>query len=102
MPHFHWKQNPPKIGKQGEEISQGGEMHQVQDDLNPKPVEVGQPTAVNAKEKAAPVKKNYCIACTPQKAFGTVGVMSMHFKKDHSDLYEDKNSFREYLDKKEE
>ena len=97
MSHFHWIRNPPKINAKGEEIATGGEMLQVDDSLDPKPVEVAQPAAVSVKEKAAKIKKHHCIACEPPTAFGTMGVLSMHFKKVHEDLWEDKDSFREYV-----
>lgn len=101
MPHFHWVKRPNKVGKDGQEIPTGGEMIQVQDEVAPEQVNVGQPVAVNKPERAARVRKFYCIACDKPMAFGTAGVMSIHFKRVHSDLWEDKNSFRDHLDVRE-
>lgn len=101
MSHFWWKKNEPRIDKKtGEEIPTGGEMVQVEfpEGQVPAAVALAQPATPAVKERAAPVKKHFCVACDPAVAFGTIGVMSMHFKKVHNDLWEDRDSFRDYLE----
>lgn len=71
-------------------------------------VQIGEVQAIQLAEPASASLQGdhlgirfLCTACEPPKLFAKVGALAMHFKKSHKDLYVDKNSFRQYMEKKE-
>lgn len=44
------------------------------------------------------VKRYFCTACKPKKGFKGTGVLAMHFKRAHPDLFKDKDTWRQHFE----
>jgi hypothetical protein len=74
-----------------------GKVRMVDQNLDTPFIEAPVATPSVSAPLSAGFKRYYCTACTPNKAFAGLGVLSMHFAKQHADLKKDKNSWRAYV-----
>lgn len=87
MPRFHYVKD-----------KESGQSRMVQvQDVELGTVAVGQPNAPTLEAGVAQ-KRWFCTACSPPKAFAQPGILSMHFAKEHKDLWADKDTWRQFAE----
>ncbi|OHD26418.1 MAG: hypothetical protein A2Y38_18935 [Spirochaetes bacterium GWB1_59_5] len=75
-----------------------GEGKYVMEEVTEQPVKdvpISVPLSATVSQVAG-ARPYHCTACTPPKGFAGAGVLSMHFKREHKNLYKDKDSWRQY------